>query len=336
MARCPAEEEWDEAMTLLSDSSGCERWIQTSESPRLDGLIADVEAGRITYDGAAFRACLDRTFADCTFTTTFPGDLSSVALLCPGAFQGSAPMGGACTGLMDCGPDAWCDARAQCPGVCSARLAVGEVCVDDTQCAQGADPVYCDVGLFVPRAGGPSRCQVLKRAPAADLGAACGGSPRDPEVTITPCQEGLYCRNETCLAPTPLGGDCSEGPGCSPGARCQGQSANGSQGPFTCQAIAVSTVEGAACDNRLQDCDASKGLYCTSGQCVRGITDGGSGTPCKALADYVAGCGPGLYCDGNQCAAKLALTMPCVRDAECVSGGCAGGACVATACGINP
>jgi len=216
-------------------------------------------------------------------------------------------------GLLELGES--CEYKTQCrdsltgdvacvDGICTARLAAGEACVDRPE-----DRGRCDVCRPDARcrasATGETYCYAYER-PRGVAGDPCASEftpPADPtQVTVrAEClfEDGLYCAGDgRCAAFARIGEACSRSFECTRDARCEGG---------TC--VAGRSV-GEVCRSSFHDCGA--GTYChftefvctdpspgvpgechgydlISGRCELPATEG---QPCGALID----CAEGLFC----------------------------------------
>jgi len=202
-----------------ADQASC----KTAAFVRLQ-LVADVDSGKVTYDGKAAAACLRiLSGASCTEVP----DMQP----CLDTFQGTIANGGACLEDQECvsgncntGP---CTA-ACCPGTCQARIALGQRCdAEGAFCEEGAfcktDPqtgastCVAPIALGQPCVRGVDQCE----APGSCLPGAvlskftCIRLPRAGQ----PCPAGVcaaaadYCdrTTETCLPRIAVGESCAKG-----------------------------------------------------------------------------------------------------------------------------
>jgi hypothetical protein len=86
------------------------------QAPAHADLAAKVQAGSIGLNLQSVEACLDG-IARCEPETLKRMDSPA----CRAVFQGSSPLGGACSRAEDCADDARCVIDAACPGTCTAR-----------------------------------------------------------------------------------------------------------------------------------------------------------------------------------------------------------------------
>jgi hypothetical protein len=300
---CGAVPESRLAACIRIEASGCD----------LDRLVARVGSGRVAYDGAAYRRCLDR-FAATQFcedgrSPVFPNDdpdciQAAVGRVAPGEScgQGLGPLA-----FLEC-EEGTCMFQG-CSGECRPLPELGESC----------SPSPCGTGLH---------CLDGTCEPLAGAGESCAPFARD-------CAAGLFCHaagydaRGTCAAPLAVGAACNYGLDvCVPGAYC----------PQRAQATCVAYAgEGAPCDEVPDDCRA--GLHCASGTCIAQEPPGGD---CRwdddclypATCDEethacvqgpVVGepCSPGSvrcaigWCDGTTCRPMVPPGEACAHDFEC-------------------
>ncbi len=187
----------DEATCLASDQV---------EPHYYDTLGQDIAAGKVSYDGAKARSCIDGLNAISSCDRTTLADLT-LAPDCNGVFTGTVAPGGACFFSQECAAggscqsaDSVCDPLHQCCAGTCARLvtvAAGGDCTGiDAQCAAGTLCVFSGTG-------NTGTCVTLVTTP----GATCGGT--------IPCAPPLYCDtvSNTCKTPVATGGACNPGLG---------------------------------------------------------------------------------------------------------------------------
>jgi hypothetical protein len=160
-------------------------------------LLTDAVLGRVTYDPAAARACVEaiRAYA-CDGRASA---LVALSTACEGMFVGTVPAGGPCLLSDECGSKGYCDTSmcmgggSCCLGVCANPLdpvAVGGDCTTNP-CVASA---YCD------QAAMPFTCKARK-----DNGEACDG--------VDQCKDGQRCdvggNPQTCYLLQNRGGQCN-------------------------------------------------------------------------------------------------------------------------------
>lgn len=271
-------------------------------------VVARIQAGTITVNMAAAKACLDgekaREVCDgnaynmllpaCDVDRVFVAN-AALGAKCyrdsdckVGGFCKRTPStcDGVCTAFAAdgaaCSATALCDARtSQCLGsVCAPKIAVGQPCTTTGGCVQTA---YCDATskLCVARNG---------------LGGACvDGSNCLMELDCV----GGFCRESYS---TPLGAPCKANSNCVLGSWCKGASSgvNGS-----CTAY---TAPGGACTAGTSVECGPEG-YCLSGTCIARL---GVGASCSG-----ASCQSGLTCSGSKCVVLGDPGAACTADAQC-------------------
>jgi hypothetical protein len=193
---------------------------------------ADIQSGKVVYDGVAAEACLDAFAArSCNFSEVFtipPGcDRAVKGTLADGAACGS---GNQCISRI-CAPASTttCETATMCcPGTCAAtRVAEGGDCSGGHSCAPGT---YCDTSGTTPvckkRGAVGAACTLLlpcaenlqcaKATGATEgtcatypkRGEACGTGIIDCDDTRDACD----AASKTCVARVGVGGDCTAGP----------------------------------------------------------------------------------------------------------------------------
>jgi hypothetical protein len=319
-----------------ADDEACRASQQRACEAALAPLVGTVVLGRVDFDSALGRACVEdsRAFAErCEPFTGANGPRS-----CLGAFVDRAAIGETCArysaGLFCAGRTGVCGAAADGLG-CSALPGEGMPCVVG-RCEDG---LVCDGTSCVTPGAEGSRCASaagcadgLVCAPSGTcgapgvVGASCTGSAT--------CEAGLAC----------VGGACAEGP--APCAACDSTDPNscaagdiclGGEAPSTCAPRAGEgegcprfddCAEGLVCDfaGARPICRATPaiGMACVAGVCAAGAgcgTDGvcaalpGEGELC--LLGGATACAEGLGCDpvSGRCAAAGTEGMPCVGGA---------------------
>lgn len=231
---------------------------------------------------------------------------------------GRVPVGGACGDAEDCVSGAWCqgfwtDGRVVVPGVCAARIALGQPCANHSQddgCAGGAtclggvcravtpyslgagaeceglsdcaEPFYCRGFEALQADGGPAlRSGVC--AARLDAGGPCGFAT----YVDTDCVQAATCgASDTCVLRSGSGGACAASWECRDFLSCP--TASGACLPYQ--------PTGEACGDGVR--------------CAEGATDG------RCAVDGGAGV----------CLPKLAAGEPCstIQPWDCASGQCLG------------
>jgi hypothetical protein len=244
-----------------------------TQSQSYDTFIHDVQVGKVIYDEALARGCIDalNTLTSCTRSGSLNDPADSA---CSGIFTGTVGVGGTCFFSFECAPGASCaqDHCTQgqcCAGTCvapSPALALGGDC---TATGSGACPA--GAACFYDPATGRDTCE-----PCGVPGAPCN-------IPNT-CAAGLYCDrgSETCkpMAATrepcdPTSDSCdsvddvceTSSPICTP------RLALGS----VCTPDEYNCIDYAACDAKTgtcvveptvgQPCDPTNGPPCLGSQC---------------------------------------------------------------------
>jgi hypothetical protein len=248
------------------------------------------------------------------------------------------------------------ESAADCGGPCPARCAAGETCTQSEDCAEG---FFC--------APATRRCTTNSCRDSVhngdevstDCGGACPGCPPGTSCTVDrDCDSGVCDSDGACAAAsctdevrnqseaaTDCGGTC---PGCAVGQPCASagdcesgvcDAADACAGSERC-CQAASCADGvlnggepvvdcgnAACGLCPVGHECTQAAQCASGVCSDGVCQPG---PCENGvqngSETDTDCG-GFNPDCRRCGAGDA----CVRDQDCVSGSCVGGAC--SSCG---
>lgn len=186
-------------------------------------------------------------------------------------------------------PEVGADVDATCDNIFKGKLAPGEACVSDVECAAAAgESATCD-DVF----SDSPRCVVEWRAEAGEDcywtcteesngSTSCSGGGGDVPARQGQCftNDGLSCANGTCEATPELGDPCTLGEQCT----------------------------GGYCSSETETCTAPVG----------------EGETCVS-DDW---CEAGLYCDAQSCAPLSPDGAACTVSQECASGFCEEGSCV--------
>jgi hypothetical protein len=282
----------------------------------LGQLSAAVASGKVTYDAAKARQCLDEIAArTCTELT------QRLSETCDQVAEGSVETGGECAFDFDCKGRAFCKLDAGCPGKCSALGAAGAGCSDDDHCQDG---LVC---------GSNSACV----KPGAE-NEACGGGV-EPECAPTLFCVGAEAATKTAGSCKPVsqvfakkaGESCSykDGTLCAPELSCVYDAQPPASGK-----CAAKVASGAACKRLSVPSACPEGEYCDgSGASADGTCKAkpGPGKPCaKALGDDV--CAAYSRCEGGTCVELQDNGGPCQSSDVCYSGECVKGSCKANQC----
>ena len=207
-------------------------WRGFGSSPPIDLWIASsVDAGRITYDPLAARACVDAAEASPCGPTVFPTSR------CANAMVGRIGLGEPCRIDGDCDATAFCGGN-MCPETCQPRIGLNLPATGE-----------CAVGLYDYDGTGLCEAPVSLGQSCADV---AGGSH-----TRT-CVTGAFCDpNYVCALEHAQGDPCTGGDECGPSPA------------YFCNVDAGRCELGArlgdACDG-LRACEL--GLECDAGSCV--------------------------------------------------------------------
>lgn len=282
--------------------------------PCSQALRTAVDEGRVVYDAAEARHCLDVLASECGTNET-----------CRGAFKGTLPRGEACHTSQECEGDSWCNRTATCPGVCAARQGDGAVVRTFEACNTDRAQFFDD---------GSVRC-VLGRpegsACTAPVECRWGWSCVDgrcstAQPTNAPCNRaeecalGHMCMNHVCTRAAPRGAPCGDqlraGDECQLGLACREE------------VCGAALSEDEPCGTNPLRCGA--GLRCTFESqrktCVKRSVAGG---PCAQLLD----CAEGLTCVNAKCEPLHAEGERCAWVGDCQLGlSCLNDRCTQTTC----
>jgi hypothetical protein len=139
-------------------------------------LVADVGWGRVGYDAAAARACVDAQRAQSC--DVLQADSEALTATCEAVFGATVPESGECFLSAECAGELYCDFSACmgntcCAGVCAvppARAPIGADC----------SMALCDKGLYCEQTDTGQAC-----APQVDNGAPCDSQDA--------CKDGARC-----------------------------------------------------------------------------------------------------------------------------------------------
>lgn len=326
---------------MTRDVEGCRAGLLPYLAADVGDLQRSIAAGAVRFDPAGARRYLDRVASVCRANF---GDVRQHGY--GEAYVGAAPVGGACERVEECAGEAWCDhggagAERRCPGVCRARIALGEACGESGQCSRAgaAGEVQC---LY--DGDGGHRCVDVVRTPAGGDGAPCGTIATGPtRATFTECGDGLYCPRASgqqhCRRLNAVGESCTGSAACVAGAACV-QEPGGLDYVEFCRPYDLVNRAGEACSEVGVGarCNPFARLACVEGTC-RATGDGRAGAAC-ARDDYAfAYCDEGFVCDTptRTCQPARAGGAACTRDEQCALGVCladrgSAGVCAARIC----
>ena len=260
------------------DRNACQAFLDTAS---LDRLVADVESGKIVYDGSAATACLASVVPkSCDWTDLIWLNPESCRATFKGTLLDGAPCysnqtckSGSC-GSITCPADTRC-----CKGTCndtSPQIAVGSDCSgSNAGCIDGA---YCSTtgttSICTPKAATGQACDAKNGywngcasgtvclQSGLEKG-TCGKLPSEGQTCNLynpPCDSSLdYCDSAAskCLRKIPVGGACPSGTGCVDYATCDSN---------TLRCIEMGQA-GESCDpNQAQECMGN--LACLNGRCT--------------------------------------------------------------------
>ncbi len=276
-------------------------WLSILEGQEPNDLCSlwskGVEENRIEYNPANAEACLTSLQSD------LPCDQVVAVMLpvaCQSAINGVVAVGGECISDLECTGDAVCDTSGGCPGICTARVAVGADCSGNQVCVLG------------------SSCLGDTCVANAALGEECG-------ATVASCELGLTCSTAsgevkgTCQ-PGQTSGACTSSDQCAPGYSCIGTDV---------RACVKARTVGEDCTPGRDEC--AQFTYCSAQGCAI-LPAVGERCDAEGTTGEAATCLLGV-CDSASDACVLRNQgESCERNEDCASQYCVGGSCWA-ACG---
>jgi hypothetical protein len=243
-----------------------------------DTLGADISSGKVLYNGAQARVCIDALngISSCNRSAlaNFDPECGNVSI-----FTGTVPAGGPCFFKEECAgggtcqkTDSSCTSDQCCPGTCSAAPAPvpvgGDCSASGASCITGSNCVYDN-----STSPATFTCQT-----PGGVGASC--------VSISSCKNPLYCdtKSGTCKSPVATGGACDPSlgsEGCDSGNdRCDtttmvctprlGLRSACDPTNSGCVSYAVCDATTSTCVDRPtvgQSCDPTNGPSCLGGDC---------------------------------------------------------------------
>ena len=288
----------------------------------IPALKAAIAAGKVTYDGAKMRACLDAyPQLACDYSNE-----SVVESACSNIWGGTAAVGDACNSSFECastGVTSICkSSTSTCPGVCTARAGVGEACPGTDDCLEN---LACDTTVHL--------CKVpLKSGDACGSsnpnGGVCGGMTRCLQMPSGQFQ----CGNLFATGKGQQGDICDSMMNCVAGLACTATSelADGGTNP-------ISRCEMPASSGGV--CQYAAANPCPDGQfCPIALADVGTSTshcttqlePDQACTGkYLYECKGDARCYNGKCIARQRLGGTCISNADCYSSNCVNAVCVA-------
>ena len=265
----------------MPDKTSCEVAVQIG----LGQLSADVETGRVQYDGKAAATCLDALRSQsCSYLDQ---ELQTDTQACRQAVRGTVAAGGVCYSDSecisgDCGRGV-CPGRGCCPGVCSlsassaAAIPIGGDCSGaSSACTSGAFCSYESTPICKVKAAAGQSCDTSYPGESCVAGGycvasgpnagTCGTLPAEGQ-TCSPTQSDYlpgcdsmldYCDSVTlkCVPRISVGGSCSSNPDCVAYAVCDSTGSCAAKGGA-----------GDACDD-VNGPRCLGSLYCYAGTCV--------------------------------------------------------------------
>jgi len=315
------------AFVAASDRTACRSFFTRLIDLQFTTIEAKVQSGAITYDSAAFAACINALKSSCDLD-----QLDDQPSGCDAAFEGKVALGAPCENSLDCVGDARCEesfsVTDRCvTSLCVARVARGEACDFNGDCSQSAGPTTCTSASDI--------CVPFTTEANIAEGARCDEAFNANSVTRRTCATGLFCLDNTndedpdqafCRKPFAQGSDCSDSDlPCAKGLFCLASTGTDAE---TCQPLPIVRTVGADCNvnsaaGPLAICSMFEQLGCDSGKCKK-WGDGTAGAYCDVpLDDTEFSCDRGLFCTATStCATQKAVGAACEDWNECLDGYC--------------
>lgn len=302
--------------------------------------LADaIQAGRVNYDPAGVRTCLDFIEGlSCAELNEVPGEFLDH---CP-ILSGTVADGDDCILDQECAtPHALCNEVTKCgPGYCCVKgctppAALNETCIEgEKECEPGSYCVYDGEGYICASGDVDARCQFNGDCETENYCEDVSDSCKPEVASGAPCVQDEQCPGaETCI-----GNDLA--PALGVGATCgrsdrEGDMCDGQCFGFYCDQPDPSAL--GTCVPYLQE----EGADCSSLRCAefgwacdraadQCVPRPRLGEPCNDDTD-VGECGFGLFCTSEitgdpegVCATQLPDSEPCTSPRQCDSGICDG------------
>ncbi len=342
----------------FSSETACQAWVANAIASAPDFYAARIKSGKVLYDGARAKSCLDEiSKATCDSFLAFTNDSGrtilrsngsawssmSISPDCRLAFQGTVKAGEACTNGVECTPDTYCAMSIGCSGMCVKRLALNGHVITDAQCVTGLVPVghAPDATCQMPLTAGAACMQGDGNGCDPVQNLYCGSSQvcqkyRSEAETCDDtqrCGTLLTCASGHCARFLPVSTSCdspsTRPPVCQIGLHCE-------PGSWLC---AQPVGEGAACGSSM-DCQTS--LVCAGAygamKCTKPATENQSCSICPAGPGCrSAPCDTTTYCETltKICKKRIAAGQPCTPmpiDSCASQSYCDGSTCTALFC----
>jgi len=279
-----------------------------------------ITAGRVRYNGRQVQSCLD-DLAVIECADIGGGHLPAS---CEDAIEGSVELGNSCALDEECRGSAFCQLNS-CPGTCTERLAAGETCEEDDQCADG---LSCGSnGRCTTNATANMTCGGMNGADC-QLGLACAGENQDQGISGT-------CKLITDVYAGNMGDDCSLDAGefCKAGLSCVATVTGTGMSTMVAWECEAEVAAGADCKLAIPD-QCPSGQFCTVNPGGQLPTFTGTCTdlprPGQDCSEWQNQCATGSVCDSaGLCQPVNRIGGACNDDSQCASNTCTGGTCVA-------
>lgn len=285
-----------------------------------------VKAGRVRFDPAQARVCLDGMNArGCDRPS------AATAAACRAAVTGLVATGSPCFWLYECAQGICIPGKSGCPATCPPVVPEGGQCPGDGQAnCDERKGLRCIAGTCSQLHADGNGCTTISDcAPGFFCAGGASCAPLRNELASCEaneeCATGLYCQltsagglcRKKVVQGKPCGEDDAHAPSaaseCDDGLVCTGFVAKkGSPTPGTCSPFSDAGGPCVAAD--ITGCAAE--LLCNAGRCELPPTSG----PCSDTNRCLRGT---AYCDaGNQCRTLKENGLACTQNNECAGGLC--------------
>ena len=289
-----------------------------------EALVAEIDAGWVTYDAVAAGACR-QSFIDlpCRLSgQLFIPTVGRVLATCPGVLTGQRRGGQTCASTVDCAGGLQCTAHTnQCPGTCVPYAGLNESCADVSCqpdggfiCANGTCKLRGQPGLSC---ADTDRCYPILCGDAGTCIVLAEGHSCDSFGFRSGCAEGLFCdgfSTGVCRLER-LGGRCWDDEDCLAPETCL----PGDAGVFEAGGCGAKQQAGGRCDS-FADC--VEGTSCSMSTCLAPAREG-------EACDFSRRCAQGMGCVNARCAKLACPGSACSSTAQCAEATCRDGGCVA-------
>jgi|GEM_PF-2435290 len=242
-------------------------------------IAQDISSGKVVYDGARARTCLDAINALSSCNRSTRASIQRLDPTCSDIFTGTVAAGGGCFVSAECAGGGTC---AQTQGTCTLNACCAGTCLGSTSVALGGD---CSIAGAVCASGTTCTFDSTSSTDTCQQLAGAGAPCANTTYTST-CAAPFYCdpTSGTCKTPVATGGPCDPSvgsQGCdSPKDQCDTTTSLCTPLPAPgspCSAIDIACLSYATCDSTTntcverpgvgQPCDPTNGPSCLGGTC---------------------------------------------------------------------